>query len=122
MGVPAKTALGLAARGHLGAGRWLAAALTRPWWPFAVAGAAMSRRLRPAVLAAAVLPAAVDWFRTRPSIDPASYVGLRIADDLAYGAGVWLGCVRARTFAPLKPDLSTWPGRGSSQIASAHPK
>ena len=118
MGVPREVALGLAARGHLGAGRWLAAAVTRPWWPFALAAAATCRRLRPAVLAAAVVPAAVDWCRTRPSVDPASYVGLRIADDLAYGAGVWLGCARSRTLAPLKPDLASWPGRSSSQIGS----
>jgi hypothetical protein len=116
VGVPTTVALGLAARGHVGAGRWLAAAVTRPWWPLAIVVAATSRRLRPALLAAAVLPAAVDWYRTRPSVDPASYLALRLADDAAYGAGVWLGCWRHRTLAPLEPDLANWPGR--SQIGS----
>jgi hypothetical protein len=114
VGVPTSVALALAARGHLGAGRWLAAAVTRPWWPLALAAAVAVRRLRPAVLAAAVVPAAVDWYRTRPPLDPASYVGLRIADDMAYGAGVWLGCWRHRTLAPLTPDLTSWPGRGAA--------
>jgi hypothetical protein len=116
MGVPPRIALGLAVRGHLGAGRWLAAAVTRPWWPFGVVAAFTFRRLRCPVLAAAVVLPLVDWLRSRPSIDPASYVGLRIADDMAYGAGVWLGCWRHRTLAPLVPDLANWPGH--SQIAA----
>jgi len=26
-----------------------------------------------------------------------------VADDIAYGAGVWAGCVRERTLAPVLP-------------------
>ena len=36
------------------------------------------------------------------------------ADDLAYSAGVWVGCVRARRFGPLLPDVRRWAGRSAS--------
>jgi hypothetical protein len=26
-------------------------------------------------------------------------------NNVAYGLGVWLGCIRARTFAPLTPSI-----------------
>ncbi len=44
--------------------------------------------------------AVVEWAR-----DPRTGVVRRVADDVAYGAGVWAGCVRARSFAPLRPRL-----------------
>ena len=51
----------------------------------------------------------IDWVRTRPNISPISYVALRLADDMAYGAGVWVGSVRAGTIEPLIPDVTSWP-------------
>jgi hypothetical protein len=36
---------------------------------------------------------------------------LRLFDDGAYGAGVWLGCARERTLAPLLPRLGGAPTR-----------
>jgi len=53
----------------------------------------------------------LDWRERRPPIDPARWLAVRVADDLAYGAGVWWGALRHRTLAPLWPDLSDWPGR-----------
>ena len=38
----------------------------------------------------------------------------RIADDLAYGAGVWAGMWRERTWGPIVPELSSWPGRSAA--------
>ena len=69
------------------------------------------RRARRAVVAAALVPPIVDWFRGERAVDPAAYVALRLLDDVAYGAGVWAGCARARTVVPLVPDLTSWPGR-----------
>jgi hypothetical protein len=63
------------------------------------------------VVAAALVPPIVDWFRGERAVDPAAYVALRLLDDVAYGAGVWAGCARARTVVPLVPDLTSWPGR-----------
>ncbi len=59
------------------------------------------------VAAAALLlaPPLVSWVQRRPRLDPVRYAVAQIADDVAYGAGVWTGCVRARSTAPLRPVL-----------------
>jgi hypothetical protein len=68
----------LAALGTLRSGRVVADALTRHWWPLALA----HPRTRLALF-------------TKPP--------LALLDDLAYGAGVWAGCARHRTVDPLLP-------------------
>jgi mycofactocin system glycosyltransferase len=103
-------ALRLAGWGHLLAGRWIARAVLRPWWPLALAAALVSRRARWAVVAAATVPALLDWDADM-GIDRARYLVLRLADDVAYGAGVWVGCWRERSIAALLPELRSWPGR-----------
>jgi hypothetical protein len=58
--------------------------------------------------AAAVLvlaPPLVEWWRRRPGLDPVRWVALSVVDDVAYGAGVWTGSVRARSFGPLIPAV-----------------
>jgi hypothetical protein len=52
-----------------------------------------------------VLPGIVEWWQRRPDIDPVTWTLACLADDLAYGAGVWFGCVRAGTAAPVLPVL-----------------
>ena len=99
-GVPAVEALRLAGRGHLGAGRLLADATRRAWWPLAVVAALFSRRARTVVLAA-LLPCLVESAGRHPS-----WPVLRVLDDLAYGAGVWAGCLRGRTLGPLRPQFT----------------
>lgn len=103
--VPPAEALRLAGLGHLRGGLALARALRRTWWPVAVLLAIKSRRSRPALAAAVVVPGALEWLQRRPRIDPVRYVGLRLGDDLAYAAGVWAGCVRQRSARALLPDL-----------------
>jgi hypothetical protein len=76
-----------------------------------VAGLAFKRTRRAAALALLV-PALADWRKDRKDTEngadlrPGPYVALHIADDAAYGAGVWLGCARERTVAPLVPRVS----------------
>lgn len=41
-----------------------------------------------------------------------SWLGLRIADELAYSAGIWLGCLQHRVLRPLLPQF-TGTGSGS---------
>lgn len=68
----------------------------------ALIGALAVRRARPA---AAVLLAAApleQWMAVRPRLDPLRWTAAAIADDLAYGAGVWHGCLRWRTTKPLR--------------------
>jgi hypothetical protein len=90
----------------------VASAITRSWWPIAVALALVSRRARRAVLAAVLVPALLDWRQQRPDVDPATYVGLRVLDDVSYGAGVWQGAWRARSVTALLPAFEPWPPRG----------
>lgn len=106
-----RESLRLAGLGHLYAGRSLASGLTRAWWPITVAAALVSRRARRAAIAAALLPALIDWRRTRPPLDLPRYIALRLADDASYGTGLWAGAIRTRSAAALRPDLTSWPGR-----------
>lgn len=89
--------------GVAGAGRQVAGALTRHWWPVVLPLAIRSRRLRRAVLVAAVADALADHRRTRSDLDPVRYLVARRLDDLGYGAGLWWGCLRHRTIDPLLP-------------------
>jgi tetratricopeptide (TPR) repeat protein len=92
----------LAGRGHLSAGRTIAQGLVRPLWPVTVLAIVFLpwRRLKLALVAGVLAPSIIDWIRTRPDIAPLPYVALRLADDMAYGAGVWVGSVRAGTLEP----------------------
>ncbi len=107
---PGREAARLAVPGHFWAGVGLARAVTRVWWPIAVLVAVLRPRLRPTVAAAFVGPALLDWCGGRRPADPIRSVGLRVADDMAYGTGVWSGMRRHRTLVPLAPELSEWPG------------
>ncbi|MCA1279367.1 mycofactocin biosynthesis glycosyltransferase MftF [Saccharopolyspora sp. 7B] len=97
-GVPDREAWRLAVRGHLGAGRLLAEAARRAWFPLLL----VSRRSR-AVLLVAALPCA--WEALRHRRGP-GWFALRLLDDLAYGCGVWAGCARERCAAPLLPRFT----------------
>jgi mycofactocin glycosyltransferase len=103
--VPPVEAARLAGLGHLRGGLALARAVRRAWAPLAVLVAITSRRSRPALAAAVVVPGLLEWIERRPRLDPARFVALRLADDLAYVAGVWAGCVRERSARALLPDL-----------------
>ncbi len=70
-----------------------------------VALAAAVRRRRPTVVALLALPLLDEWRRAAPELDPVRWTALGLADDAAYGAGVWWGCVRARTIRPLLPRI-----------------
>ena len=109
--VPPLEALRLAGLGNLYAGRLLAATLTRAWWPVAAVAALCSRRARRIVFAAAAVTLIDGWRRERPEVDPLRYSALRIADDLAYGAGVWAGSWRERRLDALLPSFEAWPPR-----------
>ena len=110
--------LRLAGGGTWAAWRPLSSAVARTWWPAALAAAVVSKRARRVVAAAVVVPPLVDWWQGERSLDPVRYLLLRVADDLAYGSGVWVGCVEERTTDPLRPDLRSWPGRTAAVEAS----
>ena len=83
--------------------------LVRAWSPALVLGLA-SRRTRRAAAIALLVPALRDWADNPATLDPLRYAALHVADDAAYGAGVWAGCARARTIVPLVPRI-TWRAR-----------
>jgi len=108
--VPPALAARLIARGHLAAGRQFARALRREWWPLAVAAALVSRRARRTVIVAAASEALVSAYTLR-SPRALADAPAALADDLAYGAGVWAGVLREREWGPLRAQFSSWPGR-----------
>ncbi len=79
--------------------------LTRAWSPLMALGLC-SRRTRRAAALALLVPAVNDWLTRPGELGPARYTALHVADDLSYGAGVWLGCLRSRTLRPLIPKIS----------------
>jgi len=99
-------ALKLAVRGHLGAGRSLAAATGRVWWPLAVGAAVAIRRLRMPVASALLAGPVLEYAGGRRPADPLRTVALRVLDQAAYGAGVWRGAIRERSIKALLPDLA----------------
>ena len=103
--VAARIAGGGTARGALPA----LANLVRAWSP-ALVLALGSRRTRRAAALALLVPALRDWADDPSTLDPVRYAALHVADDAAYGVGVWAGCARARTIVPLVPRIS-WRAR-----------
>lgn len=91
--LPRQASFALAMRGHLMAGRQLASAARRAWWPILALGTVVSRRCR----WIALLAVAADVGAT--------------PTDVAYGWGMWTGMRRHRTAAPIVPRLSPWPPR-----------
>jgi len=109
---PVTEAARLGGRGHFWAARRILGALRREWWPVLVA-ASVTRRGRwvgLVVLSAAV----IDSRRSRPAgVSRLRWLGLALADDAAYGAGLWSAVLSSRRFGALAPRLSsqTAPGR-----------
>ena len=83
----------------------LAEAAARPWLPAMLAASTVSRTARRATAAAV----AIRLVRTRsgrdPDLHPVTWAGLRVADDLAYGSGVWAGVLRDRRPGPVLPKI-----------------
>lgn len=68
-----------------------------------------------AIAALPCLPYLAEWFERRPRLDPLRWTAARIIEDVAYGCGVWAGCIRSRTVAPLLPRIVWHSVRRSSR-------
>ena len=106
---PLRAAATLTVEGTVATVWQTASALTRHYWPAAVAVAAFSPRARRALLVAAVAEGVADYVRVRPGLDPVRYVVAHRLDDAAYGVGLWVGAARAGSVAALVP---AWRGFG----------
>ena len=97
----------------LGAGQWsvqyalpvVAAGLVRPGGR--TPGARIGRRLALASLLAG--PPAAAWRSRLPRLDPVRFALAYLADEAAYGAGVYRGALTERLAAPLLPRLAWRP-------------
>ncbi len=102
----------------LGTGRWCGQFA----WPAAVAALACpgGRRARTRwgrrAAAASLLagPALADWAASRDG-DPLRHLAGALADQAAYGVGVYAGCLRERLFTPLLPTVAWRPVPGLSR-------
>jgi hypothetical protein len=73
------------------------------------------------LLAPALSPAAAGGGEQRQRrLDPPRRVLARLADDVCYGAGVYTGCLRVRTVAPLLPRVR-WHRRRASAPGAGRP-
>jgi mycofactocin glycosyltransferase len=102
-----RLAVRLAGGGTVATGRPIGSALSRTWWPVVIPAAIAFPRLRGPVAALILAPPLLDWADRRPPLDPARYVAARLLDDAAYSLGVWQGCLKRRSIAPLLP----WVGK-----------
>jgi mycofactocin system glycosyltransferase len=101
--LPLPFAAALVLRGQAASGRTLARAVTRHHWPVALVAAGGSRRARRGVVAVAAFDAAAAWWAHRDRVGPVRFMLARRLEDLAYGAGLWWGAVRARDLRALLP-------------------
>lgn len=102
---PARTAVAMTALGTQAAAGQAARAITRHWWPLAVAACLVSRRARRAAVVAALAEGLADHARIGPDLDPVRYVVAHRLDDLAYGAGLWRGALGSGRLRALLPAL-----------------
>jgi mycofactocin system glycosyltransferase len=119
---PVTAAARLSLVGTARAARPAVAGIARAWSPLLVA--MLWRRGRPRLVAGAALAVAAtqDMSARGSGLDPARYGALRLADDLAYGTGLWWGCWRARTIRPLLPDVARPGRRARPQVRVARPR
>jgi mycofactocin system glycosyltransferase len=73
--------------------------------PVLVLVALRARRWSPVALLLLLAPPVVEWRKRQPELDPIRWSVASVLDDMAYGAGVWVGCIRARSFGPLLPSV-----------------
>lgn len=83
----------------------LATAIRRAWWPIFIIGSFFSVRVTAMYTFSLFTPLMFGILRKKPRA-VASYVALRILDDLAYGAGVWVGVILQRSPRCLVPVLT----------------
>jgi hypothetical protein len=85
--------------------RLTASAITRAWWPVFFVLAFFSFAIGFALFASFLIPAVYGLVRYKPQ-RVFGYMGLRILDGLAFGAGVWVGAIRERSLRCLMPVVT----------------
>lgn len=104
---PTRVAAIYVAQGFM-AGFWqLASAMCRHYWPITLLALIFSSRIRRIAIAMAVAEGVSDWLKHKETggLGPVRHTVYKRLDDIAYGAGLWQGAVRARSVEALKPTL-----------------
>jgi len=99
---PSGVANRLVAKGTLRSGAAMARALVRTFGVVILA-LAIPRQFRRRALALFIVGTAYRWRSTRLHLGD---VPLAVADDVAYGVGVWRGALRSRSTAALRPRFT----------------
>ena len=102
---PGTAAGRLMLRSSLAAGPTLARQVVRSYGPILLAASLVSRRARRASAIAALLGALGRWRSSGSDLDPVAFVGLSLADDAAYGVGLWRGVLRRGRARGRTPPL-----------------
>ena len=112
-GAPTSLAVPMTGNAVLATAAEVGRTVTQLMLPAALAAAVMSRRRgRHLVTLGALVatPAVRDWLARRPALDPLRWTVAAVADEAAYGAGVWRGAIEARTVRSLLPRVARSPG------------
>jgi len=109
----------LAGNGVVSAAAQASALLLRHWWPVALVGCILSRRMRRVVAVAAIADIALEYRRTPARLDVVRFGLAKRLDDLAYGFGVWKSAVRGRSVRALLPEITRSRGGARTPRGSA---
>lgn len=93
--------------GSVFAGRQLASAVVRHFWPLSLLVAATGRRARGWFALIGLVDAVIGWWPHRRRVPPLGFVLIRRLDDLCYGGGLWWGVGRARSLQALRPKIGS---------------
>ena len=103
--LPIRTRAQLAWKALTSTTRLLARAIIRAWWPLFFIASFVSLRLGAMFTFSAFVPPIVGLVRNMPR-HPIRYLVMRILEGMAYGMGVWVGAVRARSLRCLLPVIT----------------
>ena len=100
----------ITSQGLMSTVRLLASAVARAWWPIIFVLSLFSFSAGFALFASLLIPGVYGLVKHKPQ-RTFGYLGLRILDNLAYGAGVWRGAMRAKSLRCLIPTITRSPLR-----------
>jgi mycofactocin system glycosyltransferase len=103
--IPVRTRTRLAWKALTSTTRLLARAIMRAWWPLFFIATFVSLRLGAMFTFSAFVPPLFGLVRNKPG-HPFRYLVMRILDGMAYGMGVWVGALRARSLRCLLPVIT----------------
>ena len=103
--IPVRTRTQLAWKALTSTTRLLARAIMRAWWPLFFLASFVSLRLGAMFTFSAFVPPIVGLMRHKPG-HPVRYLVMRILEGIAYGTGVWVGALRARSLRCLLPVIT----------------